>query len=60
MTLRDRIFWCHKCGNVEDRDVNAANVVENRCTAGIAGIEACQSGLRRDIMKQEATLLVGW
>ena len=60
MTLRDRVFRCNQCGNVENRDTNSANVVLNRCTAGIAGIEACESGLSTDIMKQEATLLVGW
>jgi putative transposase len=59
MMLRDRIFRCHRCGSIEDRDVNSANVVLDRCTAGTAGIEACQSDLTRDIMKQEATLLVG-
>jgi len=60
LTLRDRVFRCNQCGNVENRDTNAANVVLNRCTVGTTGIEACQSGLRGDIMKQEATLLVGW
>lgn len=60
MTLRDRVFRCNQCGNVEDRDVNAANVILNRCTVGTMGIEACKSGLAGDIMKQEATLLVGW
>lgn len=60
MTLRDRIFRCNQCGNVENRDTNAANVVLNRCTVGMTGIEACQSGLSTDMMKQEATLLVGW
>ena len=60
MTLRDRIFRCNQCGNIENRDTNAANVILDRCTAGIAGIEACQSGLKEDIMKQEATLLVRW
>jgi putative transposase len=59
MKLRDRIFRCHQCGNIEDRDVNSANVVLDRCTAGTVGIEACQSGLTGDTMKQEATLLVG-
>ncbi|MDD5453894.1 MAG: transposase [Candidatus Ratteibacteria bacterium] len=60
MTLRDRVFRCNQCGNVENRDTNAANVVLDRCTAGTAGIEACKSGLSIDMMKQEATLLVGW
>jgi putative transposase len=60
MTLRDRVFRCNQCGNVENRDTNAANVVLDRCTVGMTGIEACQSGLSTDIMKQEATLLVGW
>lgn len=60
MTLRDRVFRCSQCGNIEDRDTNSANEVLNRCTAGTAGIEACQSGLAGDMMKQEATQLVGW
>ena len=60
MTLRDRIFRCNQCGNIENRDTNAANVVLDRCTVGMTGIEACKSGLSIDIMKQEATLLVGW
>jgi len=38
----------------------SAIVIESRSTAGIAGIEACQSNLNRETMKQEATLLVGW
>ncbi len=59
MTLKDRIFRCNVCRNVQNRDINSANVVENRCTAGTAGIEACQSGLVGDMMKQEASLLVG-
>jgi putative transposase len=60
MTLQDRVFRCNQCGNVENRDVNAANVILNRCTVGTMGIEACKSGLAEDIMKQEATLRVGW
>ncbi len=58
MTLRDRIFRCNQCGNIENRDTNAANVILDRCTVGMTGIEACKSGLSIDIMKQEATLLV--
>jgi putative transposase len=54
MTLKDRVFRCSICGNVENRDLNSSNVILNRCTAGTAGIEACQSGLTRDMMKQEA------
>ena len=60
MTLRDRIFRCNQCGNIENRDTNAANVILDRCTVGMTGIEAWKSGLSIDIMKQEATLLVGW
>ena len=54
MTLRDRIFRCNQCGNIENRDTNAANVVLDRCTVGMTGIEACKSGLSMDMMKQEA------
>ncbi len=60
MTLRDRVFHCSVCGHIEDRDTHSSKAVLDRCTAGTAGIEACQSGLSRDTMKQEATLLVGW
>ncbi len=60
LTLRDRVFRCNQCGNIEDRDVNAANNIENRCTVGMTGIEACQSGLKGDTMKQEAIGLVRW
>jgi putative transposase len=60
MTLRDRIFRCNQCGNVKNRDTNSANEILNRCTVGMTGIEACKSGLAGDMMKQEATLLVGW
>ncbi len=60
MTLRDRIFRCNQCGNVKNRDTNSANEILNRCTVGMTGIEACESGLAGDMMKQEATLLVGW
>lgn len=59
LTLADRIFHCSRCGNIEDRDVNASINIENRCTGGLPGIEACQSGLRRDMMKQEALTLQG-
>ncbi len=59
LTLRDRVFRCNQCGNIENRDTNASNEILNRCTAGTTGIEACQSGLSTDIMKQEATLLLG-
>ncbi len=40
LTLRDRMFRCNQCGNVENRDTNAANVVLDRCTVGMKGIEA--------------------
>lgn len=60
LTLKDRVFRCNQCGNVENRDTNSANVVLDRCTVGMTGIEACKSGLSGDMMKQEATLLVGW
>jgi len=59
LALRDRVFRCTQCGNVENRDTNAANEVLNRCTVGMTGIEACQSGLRIDMMKQEAPTLQG-
>jgi putative transposase len=64
MTLKDRVFRCNHCGNIDNRDINSANEVLNRCrcTVGTTGIsdEACKSGPSRDIMKQEAKQLVGW
>jgi len=60
MMLKDRVFRCNQCGNIQNRDTNSANEVLNRCTVGMTGIKACKSGLRRDMMKQEAIKLVGW
>jgi putative transposase len=57
LTLKDRVFLCSVCGNIEDRDVNASINIENRCTDGLSGIEACKSGLSIDMMKQEAPAL---
>jgi putative transposase len=57
LTLKDRVFQCSVCGNIEDRDVNASINIKNRCTDGLSGIEACKSGLSIDIMKQEAPAL---
>ncbi len=57
LTLKDRVFRCSVCGNIEDRDVNASINIENRCTDGLSGIEACKSGLSIDMMKQEASAL---
>ncbi len=68
LTLADRVFRCSRCGNIEDRDVNASINVLNRSTAGTAG-RACKSSpidsriskiFDRDTMKQEAIRLVGW
>ncbi len=59
LTLADRVFHCSRCGNIEDRDVNASINVLNRSTAGTAG-RACKSSPIGDTMKQEATLLVRW
>ena len=58
--LSVRIHNCPNCGRIVGRDHMSAIVIESRSTAGIAGIEACQSNLNRETMKQEATLLVGW
>lgn len=30
LTLADRVFRCSRCGNIEDRDVNASKNIENR------------------------------
>jgi putative transposase len=40
LSLSERIFVC-ECGNVIDRDLNAAINLERYCTAGSAGIYAC-------------------
>jgi putative transposase len=60
MMLKDRVYRCNQCGNIQNRDTNSANEILNRCTVGTTGIEACQSGLAGDMMKQETTLLVVW
>jgi len=44
MPLHKRTFRCDVCGNIEDRDTNAAKNLENNAiinTAGMAGINAC-------------------
>ncbi len=58
--LSMRVHSCPQCGLVLGRDHVSAIVIESRSTAGIAGIEACQSNLTREPMKQEATVLVRW
>ena len=42
-TLATRIHHCLNCGNIQDRDHNAAMNIRNRaiCTLGLRGIEAC-------------------
>ncbi|MGZ6226112.1 MAG: RNA-guided endonuclease InsQ/TnpB family protein [Syntrophales bacterium] len=57
--LKVRIHNCPNCGRLVGRDHMSAIVIESRSTAGIAGIEACKSNLNREMMKQEASLLVG-
>lgn len=42
LTLSDRTFRCERCGNVMDRDLNAA---QNLCTLGLRGTYACVEGL---------------
>jgi len=58
--LSVRVHRCPQCGLIMKRDQVSATVIENRSTVGTTGIEACQSNLNREPMKQEATLLVGW
>ncbi len=59
-TLSVRVHSCPQCGLELGRDHMSAMVIERRSTAGIAGIEACQSNPNREPTKQEATLLVWW
>jgi putative transposase len=41
LTLKDRVFRCSRCGNVEDRDVNAAKNIDNRTVGyGLCRINA--------------------
>jgi putative transposase len=54
-----RIHSCPNCGLVLGRDHMSAMVIESRSTVGTTGIEACQSNLNREPMKQEATRLIG-
>jgi len=60
--LSVRVHSCPFCGLVLDRDHNAAINILNRSisTVGTTGFQACLSNLKREAMKQEATLLVGW
>jgi putative transposase len=55
-----RVHCCPSCGLVLKRDQVSAIIIESRSTVGTTEIEACQSNLNREPMKQEATLLVGW
>ncbi len=57
--LSVRVHHCPRCGLIMKRDQVSATLIENRSTVGTTGIEACQSGLRIDIMKQEAPTLQG-
>ena len=43
LALSERVFICLQCGNIEDRDVNAAKNIEDEGlrTAGLAGTYAC-------------------
>jgi putative transposase len=54
--LSVRVHSCPFCGLELDRDHNAAiNILDkSKSTVGTTGIEACQSNLNREPMKQEA------
>jgi putative transposase len=58
--LSVRIHSCPRCGLVLGRDHMSAIVIKSRSTVGTTGIQAWQSNLNRETMKQEATLLEGW
>ena len=57
MPLSQRMYNCSNCGNVIDRDHNAAINIKSRAV-GIT-VQACGGHLNRDPVKQEARLLVG-
>ncbi len=49
LTLSDRVFVCEDCGNVTDRDYNAAcNIV----TEGLSALNACGGTVRRGTRKR--------
>ncbi len=50
LTLEDRVFVCEDCGNVTDRDYNAA---WNVLTAGLAALNVCGGVVRRGKRKLE-------
>ena len=52
-TLLDRMHNCPVCGYLADRDLNAAQVILKRATAGHAGCNACEVGAIVPSMKQE-------
>ncbi len=48
LTLSDRVFVCEDCGNVADRDYNAAcNIV----SVGLTAVNACGGNVRRKQVK---------
>ncbi|MEM3215553.1 MAG: zinc ribbon domain-containing protein [Candidatus Micrarchaeaceae archaeon] len=59
MPLNKRTFICEKCGNKEDRDINASmNILERgisaRATEGHSGSQACGDDVRPSAMKAVA------
>jgi putative transposase len=69
LTLKDRIFVCHECGMIEDRDTNAAKNIMKISRDGFTRINVCGDGLygrpftkvnlrSNPSMKQEDSLLV--
>ena len=54
--LSQRTYDCSECGNVMDRDLNAAINIKSRAAVGTT-VQACRGDLNRDLMKQEAPCL---
>ena len=67
-SLSVRTHICPHCGYVANRDVNAAKVIEQFCTAGYAGTNACGDGgagsdaigVKLPSLKQELNCVHNW
>lgn len=57
MPLSQRTYNCSNCGNLLDRDHNAAINIKSRAVG--TTVKACGGNLNRELVKQEARLLKG-